>query len=184
MTNLMLLIPLAIALFGILLWFLRPGRRSAEAVPSSLSDNMAVHPSHFRYFPQIRQALSASDDEYLRKTAPPDVARRVRRERRVVARKFLRGLREDFANLEQLGRMIAALSPIVSREQETERLLLGLKFQLLYAAVWLSLSTGRVPLQQIEELTGLVGRLALRMERAMAQINAMASGQGLHGLNA
>jgi hypothetical protein len=41
-----------------------------------------------------------------------------------------------------------------------------------------------MPLQQIEHLTGLVGSLALRMEQAMAQINALTPEQNFNGLNA
>ena len=185
MSDLRLAIPLAIAVFGILLLLLRPWRRSAGVVRTSIDgETESIRPRHFRYFPQIRQALSATDDEYLRKAASPRIAKQVRRERRAIARSFLRGLREDFGNLEQLGRMIAGLSAVVSRHQETERWFLSLKFQMLYALVWLSLSTGRIPLQQMEHLTGLVGRLAIRMEQAMAQINALAAEQDPRGLNA
>src|SRR6266849_2493898 len=148
-----ILVLLAIAFFGGLLCLLRPRR--------------------YRYFPQVRRALSASDEEYLERVAPRDVAQLAHRERRAVARKFLAGLREDFSNLERLARMVAALSPVISSEQETERLILGLKFRLLYARVWLRLSAGREPLEQLEQLTGLVGRLARRMEQAMAAVSAL-----------
>jgi hypothetical protein len=132
-------------------------------------------PRHYRFFPQVRQALSASDGEYLDRVAPRDVAQSVHQERRAVARKFLAGLHEDFSCLERLARMVAALSPVISSEQETERLILGLKFRLLYAWVLLRLSTGRAPLEQIEQLTGLVGRLATRMDQAMAAVSALSA---------
>jgi len=177
-------IPLAVALFVVLLWVLRPGHSSADSTKvSAYNAIVGDWPAHYRYFPQIRQALSPADDGFLRKNAPAEVSRRVRRERRAIARKFLGGLREDFANLEQIGRMVAALSPALNRELETERLVLSVKFQFLYALVWLRLSSGSLPLQQVEELTGLVGRLALRMEQSMAQINALAASQ-TPGLNA
>jgi len=83
-------------------------------------------PRHYRFFPQVRQALSASDGEYLDRLAPRDVAQTVHRERRAVARQFLAGLHEDFSSLERLARMVAALSPVISSEQEKERLILGL----------------------------------------------------------
>jgi len=89
---------------------------------------------------------------------------------------FLKGLHEDFSNLARLGRIIAALSPEVSREQETERLILSLKFQILYTLVWLRLSTGNLPLDQLAHLTGLVGRLSTRMDEAMAEISALSAG--------
>ena len=156
------------------MWLLRPRRGAPKAGQSPMDLKMeSFLPRHYRYFPQVRQALSASDEEYLEIVAPRDVAQIAHRERRAVARKFLAGLHEDFSNLERLARMIAALSPVISGEQETERLILGLKFRLLYARVWLRLSTGREPLEQLEQLTSLVGRLATRMEQAMAAVSAL-----------
>jgi hypothetical protein len=105
------------------------------------------------------------------------VAKQALRERRAVARRSLMGLHEDFSNLARLGRIIAALSPEVSHKQETERLILGLKFQILYALVWLRLSTGNLPLEQLEHLTGLVGRLATRLDTAMTEISALSAGR-------
>ena len=180
----MIAITLALAFAVLLVWLLRP-RHSAGAGRLPIDRMMeSALPKHYRFFPQIRQALSAGDDKYLREMAPPRIAQQVLRDRRVVARRFLRGLHEDFSGLERLARMVASLSPVVSREQETERLLLGLRFRLLYALLWLRLSAGRVPLQQIEHLTGLVGRLALRMEQAMAEISALSADHLPRGLNA
>jgi hypothetical protein len=179
--NLDIVIPLAVAVSGILFYLFIPRQKSrGAAVPSFPSgDESESLPSakHYAYFPQIRQALSATDTAYLMKSAPPHVARKARRERRLVARRFLQGLHEDFSNLSRLGRIIAALSPEISRQQETERLMLSLKFQFLYAFVWLRLSTGNLPLPQLESLTGLVGRLATRMDEAMTEISALSAGR-------
>jgi uncharacterized membrane protein len=178
MNELSIAILLVIALSGILLWLLIPRHKSSRTAPASfLPDAINALPTarHYGYFPQVRQALSAADSQYLMETAPPHVAKQALRERRAVARGFLKGLHEDFSNLAKLGRMIAALSPEVSHEQETERLILSLKFQILYSLVWLRLSTGNLPLQQLEHLTGLVGRLATRMDEAMAKISALSA---------
>jgi hypothetical protein len=187
MNDLSIVILLAIALTGVLLWLLIPrhksSRTAATSVPLNVNDALPTA-KHYGYFPQIRQALSAADSQYLRETAPSHVAKQALRERRAVARHFLQGLHEDFSNLARLGRIIAALSPEVSRAQETERLILSLKFQMLYALVWLRLSTGNLPLQQLEQLTGLVGRLATRMDEAMAEISALSAGQLPMGLGA
>jgi hypothetical protein len=185
MSEVMIAVTLALAFAVLLVWLLRPGLRSAKAGRLRIDQAMeSALPKHYQFFPQIRQALSAGDNEYLREVAPPHIAQQVLRERRAVARRFLGGLHEDFSSLERLARMVASLSPVVSREQETERLLLGFKFRLLYALVWLRLSTGRVPLQQIEHLTELVGRLALRMEQAMAEISALSADRLPRGLSA
>jgi hypothetical protein len=184
MNDLIITISLAISFFVALWWLLRPRGGTPRGSRSPMDLKMdSVLPRHYLYFPQVRQALSVIDAEYLDKVAPPDVARKAHRERRAVARKFIAGLREDFENLERLARMVAALSPVISREQETERLLLGVKFRLLYAWVWLRLSTGRAPLKQLEQLTGLVGSLATRMQQAMAAVGTL-SAPGLNtGLN-
>jgi hypothetical protein len=187
MNDLSIIILLAITLTGVVLWLLIPRQKSSRtAVPSIHSNLQDALPTamHYGYFPQIRQALSAADSNYLRETAPSHVAKQALRERRAVARRFLEGLHEDFSNLAKLGRIIAALSPEVSHQQETERLILSLKFQILYSLVWLRLSAGNLPLEQLEHLTGLVGRLATRMDAAMAQISALSAGQVPGGLGA
>ena len=180
MSELSIIILLAIALSGILLWLLIPRHGSSRAAATSLhveAINVLPTAKHYGYFPQIRQALSAADSRYLTETAPPHVAKQALRERRAVARRFLEGLHEDFSNLAKLGRIIAVFSPEVSRKQETDRLILSLKFQILYSLVWLRLSAGNLPLAQLEHLTGLVGRLSARMDAAMAEINALSAGQ-------
>ena len=176
MSDIFIVIPLAIVLSGILLWVLRPQRgasRNFRSSPEWLRTNANLPARHYQYFPQIKRALSSEDTRYLLEAAPPRVGKRVLRERRAVARRFLQGLHEDFSNLARLGRVIASLSPVVSREQEIERLLLILKFQALYALVWLQIASGILPLQRLEALTRLVGRLATRMDEAVAEINAV-----------
>jgi hypothetical protein len=180
-----IVILLAIALSGVLLWLLIPGRKSSRmGAPSHSSLDALPTAKHYGFFPQIRQALSDADAQFLNENAPPQVAKQALRERRAVARGFLKGLHEDFSNLARLGRVIAALSPEISHQQETERLILSLKFQVLYSLVWLRLATGNLPLEQMEHLTGLVGRLATRMDAAMAEISALSAGQATRGLSA
>jgi len=174
-------ISLALAFVALLLWILRPLKLSAEKSSPNIDQAMESVPRHYRYFPQIRQALSAGDHQYLRERAPASIAKQAILERRAVARRFLHGLHEDYSSLERLARMVASLSPVLSRQQEMERLLLGFKFRLLYGLVWLRLSTGAVPLQQIEHLTDLIGGFALRMEQSMTQISALSADQQLLG---
>ena len=187
MNDLTIVILLAIAPSGVLVWLLIPRHKSLRTATASFHPeaiNALPTAKHYAYFPQVRQALSAADSQYLLETAPPYVAKQALRERRAVARRFLRGLHEDFSSLARLGRIIAALSPEVSHEQETERLFLSVKFQMLYILVWLRLSTGNLPLHQLEHLTGLVGRLATRMDEAMGKISALSAGQLPGGLGA
>ena len=187
MSEVMVAISLAMSLAFLLLLFLllRLRRRPTEGDRPATDQGIEfTFPKHYRFFPQIRQALSAKDDEYLREVAPLHIAQQVLRERRLVAKDFLRGLREDFSSLERLARMVASLSPVLSREQEAERIFLGLQFRLLYTLVYLRLSTGKVPLRQFEHMTELIGRLALRMEQAMAEINALSEDRLSRGVSA
>jgi hypothetical protein len=180
MNNLAAIIPIVLAISGILIWLLYPRKDSggqANALAHSTVHDGLPAPKHFRYFRQVRQALSQADAEYLRQNAPKYVAKQALRERRDVAIGFLRGLHEDFSNLSRLGRVIASLSPEISHKQETERIKLTAKFQILYAIVWLRLYTGNLPVEQLERLTGLVSRLSARMDEAMAEISAQAAGQ-------
>jgi hypothetical protein len=179
MSSMFYTVPPAVAILVLLWLLLRKRSSSPEKIRGRLADLQAGinAPTHFQFFPQIRQALSEADDKYLAEAAPASVARQARRVRRRVARDFLRGLREDYSNLEHLGRMIAAMSPEISRRQEAERFALGLKFQFICALVWLRLLTGNLPVVHLQNLTGLVGRLAASMERAMSEINALSAGQ-------
>jgi hypothetical protein len=180
MSNLAAMVPVVLAISGVLIWLLYSRKNSAgntHASAISAIDNGLPAPKHFRYFRQIRQALSSSDAEYLLQNAPKYVAQQALRERRGVALGFLKGLHEDFSNLSRLGRVIASLSPEISHKQEAERLKLTAKFQILYAVVWLRLYTGNLPVEQLERLTGLISRLSARMDEAMAEISAQAAGQ-------
>jgi hypothetical protein len=180
MTNLAAIIPIVLAISGVLIWLLYPRTNSdgkTNATALSAIDNGLPAPKHFRYFRQIRQALSSADAEYLLQNAPKHVAQQALRERRGVAMGFLKGLHEDFSNLSRLGRVIAALSPEISHRQEAERFNLTVKFQILYAIIWLRLYTGNLPIDQLERLTGLVSRLSVRMDEAMAEISAQSAGQ-------
>ena len=180
MNHVDIVVLVAISVSGLLLWLLLPrrGASNKSVLPFSSDGNDSLPGAkHYGYLPQILQALSVADSGYLRNAAPSRVAKQAILERRKVARRFLRGLREDFSNLARLGRIIAALSPEVSRQQETERLMLSLKFQFLYALVWLRLSTGTLSVHQLQHLAGLVGRLAKRMDEAMAEISALSASQ-------
>ena len=152
MSELTIMLLLAVGLSGVLLWLLVPRHRPSKSAVTTFSPPVSEAlpiAKHYLYFRQIRQALSAADTQYLMENAPLRVAKQALRDRRAVARRFLEGLHEDFSNLAKLGRIIAVMSPEVSREQETERLVLSLKFQMLYALVWLRLSAGSLPLEQL-----------------------------------
>jgi len=161
----------------LLVALLRPRRGRAQPV-QTLSDLPVedLLPRHLQYFAQVRRALSAEDAQYLRDRASRRTARRALRARRAVVRGFLAGLLEDFERLERLGRTIAALSPVVNRRQEFERLWLGARFRMVYAVVQFYLALGLVSVPQLEALTNQVGSLARRLHEAMAALSAASAG--------
>ena len=162
---------LGLLLLVLLLWLLRE-RADARRLPEGAS-KLPIEdllPLHCRHFPQVRQALSPADREYLRERASPKIRRQWRAERREVTMQFLAGLHEDFLRLERLGRMVAALAPQVSRKHEFDRVWLGLRFRVLYRVVRLELAAGSISLPQLERLTRLIGSLAAQIEKAMATL--------------
>jgi len=167
-------ISLALLVLLALAWRFTAPRHPSEP-PVSLSPEELL-PVHCRYFPQIRQALSTDDHIYLKERASAGIWRQSRADRKRVAARFLLGLQGDFLRLEQLGRAVAALSPRVSREQELERLWLGVRFRLLYRLVWLRLVAGSTSPSQLTRLTHLVGLLAKQTENAMAALGETSTG--------
>src|ERR1700687_2172332 len=100
--DLSIVLLVAMALSGVLLWLLVPRHKSSSAAATTFSPDInetLPTAKHYGYFPQIRQALSVADSHYLNETAPPHVAKQALRERRAVAQHFLKGLHEDFSNL-------------------------------------------------------------------------------------
>ncbi len=130
---------------------------------------------HIAYLPQIRQAFAKSDHEFLSKNVPPDVLRRVRRERRHVAVAYLAALREDFQSLLRMARVIAVLSPELDAIHEFERLRLTAKFAWQYEMIRWRLLAGVAPVPQLNGLSDLVSGLSVRMETAIKELGERAA---------
>lgn len=164
-----LFIVAALVLMAAAFWLV--GKPIAAQPPKTLPRSARVEeliPRHWRHFPQVRHALSESDQEYLRRRAPRQVFERWQAERRQIARQYLAALREDFERLTELARSVASLSPQVSRQREAELLWLGVKFRVLYAAAGLQLAAGAVSVPQLERLAEVLSGLSGRVEAAMA----------------
>ncbi len=174
MTTAVIFVVTALALLAALLWLLhKPSSWTGAHCDDALEIENLV-PLHCRHFPEVRQALSGADAEFMRQRAPRETLRRWRRERREVLRQFLAGLGQDFARVDRLARAVAALSPEVSREREMERLWLSLRFLVIYRLVSLQLATGFAPLPQVARLTELVGSVASQIETRMAALEQTA----------
>ena len=171
MTGMLIFAAIAVLLLLVMVWLFReqaPTRRRPE--PAAKLPIEELLPLHCRHFPQVRQALSPADQEYLRERASARIRRQVRADRREVTRQFLAGLYEDFVRLDRLGSTVAALSPQVSRKQEAERFWLGLRFRVLHRLALLRLAFGSVSVPQLARLTELVGSLAAQIEAAMGAL--------------
>ena len=129
-----------------------------------------LQPLHCRHFSQIRFLLRQDDLKFVERNAPPELARAWKRDRRKVLRKYLNGLAEDLARLEHLARMIASLSPEVSRQREWEWFWLGLKFRLIFQLLVIRIALGERSLPQLARLTDLVASHAAKLEVRMSQM--------------
>jgi hypothetical protein len=160
-----------VILLLLFLWTLRSGisqRHQELPAPGSLALRHAI------YFRQIRQALSKNDVDFLAARVSPRLARRVRKERRRILRSFLEALHEDFRELMQAARTLAALSPQVGAWQEGERLVLAARFEARLLQLRLRLILGASPLTQLIQITQIVGMYSARIEAAMTSLNERA----------
>lgn len=158
-------------------WSVRkPGKRGTTPLLPSLTGLLEVcGRKHATYFPQIRQALTKTDDDFLRKRASGALARRVHRERHRVALAYLRSLRTDFQNLLKMARIVAMLSPAVTAVQEWEKLRLTVRFFLQYEIIRLELWAGFTPLPRLGGLANVVSGLSVRMESAIKELGERAA---------
>ena len=138
----------------------------AEALFHNASSDELL-PSHYRYFPQVRRALTMEDLAYVTERAGPGAARAMRKARRQIGLEFLLALREDYGKLNRLAKAVTALAPSASTQRETERLWLELQFGFLWSLVWLSVWSGFSPLGRLRQLSESIGAFAARMESAL-----------------
>jgi hypothetical protein len=165
-------------LIGLLLivffWSIRSPRRPAPS-PAFDGANDESGRRHMSYLPQIRQAFSDADFDFLSKHASRIVQRRVRRERLDVALAYLAALREDFQSLLRMARVIAALSPELHTLHEFERITLTAKFAWQYHMIRYKLLAGFAPVPQLSGLSDLVSGLSVRIELVMNELGERAA---------
>ncbi len=88
---------------------------------------------------------------------------------------YLAGLRQDFAGLNRLARLLAVLSPKVKARQEGELLLLNLRFQILYGMVVFRILLGWPAAEDIGRMAAIIGGLGSRLEQASLALDFPAS---------
>lgn len=143
-------------------------RETALELGNNIEDLLPLHTHHF---PQLRQSLASADSQYVRRKASKEIERQWRAERRRILQSFLAGLADDFARLDRLARIVAALSPQFSRREELERIWLSLRFRLNYRIVsTMIFAWGIGSMRQLTVLSNLVGNLSAQAEAAMRRL--------------
>ena len=166
------------ALVGLLLlllvWALLDVRRDARYTPplETLGDSGRTH---VNFLPQMRRALEREDEEFLARVGLNSLRGRVIRERRRVALSYLAALRQDFDELGNTAKAIAALSPEIGVAQEFARLRLRIGFLWRYRIIWISLRLGFAPLPQISRLSNFLSGYSVRLEKAMKELGERAA---------
>lgn len=146
----------------------KPRREAGRALEESRRN-------HVTYLPQIRQALSKADSEYLSAVVCKELQHQVEKERRRIALAYLSELREDFRRLVRLAKVIAVLSPEVVAVRELERLRLTLEFTWRFEWIRLTLLAGWTPMAQLGALSDLLSGLSVRLEAAMKELGERAA---------
>lgn len=175
--NFVLLFTLGAILVGLAFaWMLRNSKGSAAALKGdALKFETRSGRGHATYLPVIRQAMSATDFQFLAARAPIRLLRRAHKERQRVARLYLGELRDEFQNLLRLGRVIAVLSPELRDAQRFKRLRLTLQFFWRYQILLLALYSDLLLLPLLCGLGVIVSELAVRMEDATKELGERAA---------
>jgi hypothetical protein len=130
---------------------------------------------HVQFLPQIHQALSPQDFEFLASRGSHKLTRRVRNERRRIAFAYLAAIQADFRKLLNLARLIALLSPNVIAVREFEQLRLSLQFSLRCQWIRTRLILGPTPFSQLDALSSMVSGLSVRLETAISELGERAA---------
>lgn len=177
------------ALVGLSLWALG-GPAEKRAVDHFSLPVPAEFARNSRYLPLIRQALSDEDLQYLRSRVAVGLVTKARRERKRAALAHLTALRTEFANLQALARVVAALSPEVDSADEIHRLCLTAQFAWRSEMVALRVRCNVAPFRELRNLAEMVSTLNARLEAAVKDIaeraalaGEMASALDRRGLN-
>jgi len=168
---------LVASVLGLLLW--STGRKASERGPARDEiENFCLAGKHVVNLPQIRQALEPADFEYLSERSDARMMRKIRKERRRIALKYLSGLREDFERLVDAAQAVAVLSPEVEAKEEWKRFRLSVEFRIKYRLVWVKFALGMPTFPGLEGIAVMVSSLALDLERAVTRAAATATGPG------
>lgn len=157
------LISLALLVLSLKLFLQKP--KSEPANGSSLTITQFL-PVHHQEFEEVEHRLGEYDA----------LLHSIDSERRELALRYLDALRGDFTRVEQLLNHAAKFQPDLTLKGESERLWLGIRFQIEYRVARTCTRLGFVPSVQIAMLTRQVRLLA---EQADEALNLVAHQYGL-----
>ena len=150
-----------------------PKESSGPATPQSVSQDFPESPA--RHLPQIRQALSREDKEFLARAGTSKLRERLKKERRRVALWYLEAMRGDFDGLLRTAKVIASLSPEIGVGQEFERLRLTMIFLWKDRVVQMALYVGYAPVPQLTGLSEFLSGFTVRLEEAVKAMGERAT---------
>jgi hypothetical protein len=161
------MILLSVCLGLVLVWLLFGRQTPKTDLPAAALEIKKLLPVHCRHFPQIQRILKGEDQAFMHRRAPRHIFNQWRAERRQILRLYIRGLAQDFRGLEQLARLLAALSPEIKRKQEWEWLWLGVQFRLLYRVTVLRFALRGLPADELVRLAEMLTDLAATLEQSV-----------------
>jgi hypothetical protein len=124
-------------------------------------DLLALHAQHF---PQLRQALTKLDADYVRRKTSGEIERHLREERWLVVESFLSGLAEDFGRLERLMRVVREMSPAEPWNHQFERAGRRFRLRVNYQIAALQIRSERLQsTTRLARLTELVANLSVQI---------------------
>ncbi|HEV2488501.1 MAG TPA: hypothetical protein VGT03_01740 [Candidatus Acidoferrales bacterium] len=162
---------IGLAILALMFWLLFAPKWNEPPAEIQALEIEKLQPLHCRHFPQISQLLRTEDLTFIEQRVPASMARGWRRERQRVLRQYLNGLAEDRLRVERLARLIAALSPDVSRKQEWQWLWMGIQFRIMFRLLALRIAIGRVSLVQLARWTDFVASQAADLQNRMSQMS-------------
>jgi hypothetical protein len=171
--TIILFIVLAVLLSGALVWAIRPPKRQLVSIDDVLTALYEEH--HHSRLAQILQALRPEDTAFLRDRGFAPLRRRIRSERGRIALLYLDCLQEEYEKLLEASRVVAAMAPELVALDEAERFKLTLRFALGCRYLRLRLILGLEPWRGLGILSEMASGMALRLERAIAQIGERAA---------
>jgi hypothetical protein len=168
-----LFMAIPIVLILLLVWALRPPRRSVMStgeVFEALSEER-----HYARLPQILQSLREEDTEFLRMGGYGELADRLRRERQRIALRYLDYLEQEYQLLLEASRILATIAPAAIPMHEFERFKRNVRFVLSCHYLRWRLRLGLQPWNVFGIISDMEGELTLGLEAATASLGERAS---------